>query len=343
MLALGLTVVLLAALAVPCTGEPWISAAHAMVMDADTGAVLYEKDPDTECLIASTTKIMTGLLICETCSLEDRLQVPAEAVGTEGSSMYLSPDEVVTVEDLLYGLLLASGNDAAVALALYCDGSLTAFTARMNARAETLGLTNTRFANPHGLDSEDNYSTARDLAKLGAAALKNPDFARIVGTKSVNAAGRCLTNHNKLLWQYPGALGVKTGYTKAAGRILVSAARRNGRTLVCVTISDPEDWADHAQLLDAGFSAYTPTEIVPGQALCTLPLAGAGDRTIPLLAAGAAELWLAPGETPAYRFDGPVPAFPPLEKGTLAGTVTVILGDLVLAELPVTWGADVKK
>ena len=206
--------------------EPSIRAQSAILMDAESGRVLYELDADTRSRIASTTKIMTGLLACETLALDAEYAVPAEAVGIEGSSMYLRAGERVTGRELLYGLMLRSGNDAAVALAILCDGSVERFAARMNARAAKLGMENTHFQNPNGLDEEGHFSTARDLARLARAAMKNPDFREAAGTKNASFGQRALTNHNKLLWSYPGANGVKTGYTKASGRTLVSCAQR---------------------------------------------------------------------------------------------------------------------
>ena len=240
----------LSAFAVP-NAEPGVCAQCAIVMDAETGEVLYEKNADQQSLIASTTKIMTGWLICRDLDLEETISVPSEAVGVEGSSLYLREGEVLTGEELLYGLMLHSGNDAAVALAIACCGSQTAFVARMNRAAKALGLEHTAFANPHGLDSNGNYSTARDLAILTAAALRDETFRRVVSSKTVTVAGdRTLTNHNKLLWRCEGCIGVKTGYTRAAGRILVSACQRDGRTLICVTLNDPDDWDDHMVLYD---------------------------------------------------------------------------------------------
>ncbi len=230
---------------------PPVSAQCAVVADAETGEVLYAKNPDRRSLIASTTKIMTGWLVCRDLDLEQTYAVPPEAVGVEGSSLYLREGEQLTGESLLYGMMLHSGNDAAVALAVADCGSEAAFTARMNRAAKALGLENTAYANPHGLDSEGNYSTARDLAKLTAAALRDETFRRVVAAKTATVDGdRALTNHNKLLWRCPGCIGVKTGYTKAAGRILVSACERGGRTLICVTLDDPNDWQDHCALYD---------------------------------------------------------------------------------------------
>ena len=246
----------LAAALVLCGQASALSAKHALVMDAATGKVLYEQAANERCLIASTTKIMTGLLICEECDLTREITVPPEAAGTEGSSIYLKAGEQVCMEDLLYGMMLQSGNDAAAALAIAHSGSIEAFARRMNARAQELGLQDTHFANPHGLDAEENYSTARDLARLAAAAMENDTFARVVSARQHRFGERVVTNHNKLLWRYEGADGVKTGFTKKAGRILVSSASRQGRRLICVTINAPDDWNDHTALLNDGFSRF---------------------------------------------------------------------------------------
>lgn len=243
-----------AVLCASATAEPVISAASAIVMDAETGRVLFAHEPDRRSLIASTTKIMTGLLIAEDCTLSELVPITAEAADTEGSSLDLREGECRTVEELLYGLLLHSGNDAAVALAEYHSGSVEAFSDAMNRKAAELGLINTHLSNPHGLDAPEHYSTARELALLSAYAMDNLVFSQIVGTKEIVLNGRTYQNHNKLLWRYEGCTGVKTGYTRAAGRILVSCAGRDGHTLIVVTINDPNDWSDHARLLDYGFA-----------------------------------------------------------------------------------------
>ena len=239
-----------------CASASALSARNAIVMDAATGKTLFEKDAETQCLIASTTKIMTGLLICEDCDLSCEVEIPPEAQGIEGSSLYLKAGETMSVEALLYGLMLSSGNDAAVALAIAHSGSVEAFVERMNRRAEELGLENTHYANPNGLDDEGNYSNCRDLAKLGAYAMENPVFARVVSTKSYHYGSRTMVNHNKLLRFCDGAEGIKTGFTKAAGRILVSSIQRHGRRLVLVTISAPDDWNDHCALAETCFSKF---------------------------------------------------------------------------------------
>ena len=239
-----------------------VSAEKAFVLDAVSGRVLYEKNPNRQSLIASTTKIMTALIICEQCNVLDRMRIPKEAVGIEGSSMYLQEGEVLTLQELLYGLMLSSGNDAAVALAIYCGGTVEGFAELMNDKARILGLRNTHFENPNGLDSPGHYSTARDLAVLAAYAMENPIFAKTVSAKQLKIGQRYLTNHNKLLWRVEGADGVKTGYTRAAGRILVSSARRNDRRIIAVTINAPDDWNDHAALLEEGFSRFQEQQIV---------------------------------------------------------------------------------
>ena len=243
---------------------PQVSAKSAALLDGTTGTCLYEKNGDQRALIASTTKIMTGLLVCEAGELERSVTVPDAAVWVEGSSMYLKSGETLTRRELLYGMMLHSGNDAALTLAISVSGSEAAFVRQMNLRVRALGLTQTHFANPHGLDSGENYSTALDLAQLARAALQNEAFRTVVSTKTVSCAGRTLTNHNKLLWRYDGCIGVKTGYTRHAGRILVSAAERDGRQLIAVTISDPDDWRDHAALLDYGFAVLgSDTPVYP--------------------------------------------------------------------------------
>ena len=243
---------------------PQVSAKSAALLDGTTGTCLYEKNGDQRALIASTTKIMTGLLVCEAGEPERSVTVPDAAVWVEGSSMYLKSGETLTRRELLYGMMLHSGNDAALTLAISVSGSEAAFVRQMNLRVRALGLTQTHFANPHGLDSGENYSTALDLAQLARAALQNEAFRTVVSTKTVSCAGRTLTNHNKLLWRYDGCIGVKTGYTRHAGRILVSAAERDGRQLIAVTISDPDDWRDHAALLDYGFAVLgSDTPVYP--------------------------------------------------------------------------------
>ena len=233
-----------------------VSATAAVLLDADTGQVLYEKNGDERMLIASTTKIMTALVVLEQASLDDTITV-TQAHMAEGSSMYLKPGETVRVEELLYGLLLCSGNDAALALT-ECAGGAAPFVALMNEKAAALGMAHTSFANPNGLDAEGHYSTARDMAALAAAAMDDPTFRRLCSSRRVTIGQRTMENHNRLLRQVEGCVGLKTGYTQAAGRTLVSCAERNGCRLIVVTLRDGDDWADHAALYEYGFRLTAP-------------------------------------------------------------------------------------
>lgn len=233
-----------------------VSATAAVLMDADMGQVLYEKNGDRQMLIASTTKIMTALVVLEHAAPDDVITVTPDHMA-EGSSMYLRAGETVRVEELLYGLLLCSGNDAALALT-ECAGGLTPFVALMNEKAAALGMAHTSFANPNGLDADGHYSTARDMAVLAAAAVENPTFRRICSSRSVTIGQRTMENHNRLLRQVEGCVGLKTGYTQAAGRTLVSCTERGGCRLVAVTLQDGNDWADHAALYDYGFRLTAP-------------------------------------------------------------------------------------
>ncbi len=321
-----------------------ISAQRAILMDGTTGRVLYEKNADEQSLIASTTKIMTALVVCQQCNVLDRVKIPAEAVGVEGSSMYLQAGEILTVQELLYGLMLHSGNDAAVALAIYCAGTVEGFAGLMNDKARSLGLENTHFVNPNGLDAPGHYSTARDLATLAAYAMSDPIFAQTVSTRQIRVGERTLTNHNKLLWQVEGANGVKTGYTRAAGRILVSSAQRNGRSLVCVTIHDPDDWADHAQLLEHGFSEYQIREIVTaGTVLGTTEVVGGTCSRVELVADGDFSYALAQNEQPRIVLSEQGFVYAPVAQGAEAGWAYVTLEGQNVGRIPLVYGQTVEQ
>lgn len=331
------------ALLIPVKAEA-LSARRAYVLDAVSGRELYRKNPDERSLIASTTKIMTALIVCEQCNVLDRMRIPKEAVGIEGSSMYLKEGEVLTLQELLYGLMLSSGNDAAVALAIYCGGTVEGFAERMNDKAVSLGLTGTHFENPNGLDSPGHYSTARDLAKLTAYAMKNPIFYKTVSAKSVKIGQRCLTNHNKLLWRLDGADGVKTGYTKAAGRILVSSATRQGRRIIGVTIDAPDDWNDHCILLNEGFARYQNRQIVrAGQCVGTLEVVGGDGGRIQLMAQQDFSYALAQEESPQLVFPGAGFVYAPVVEGAQAGFAYVLINGSAIGRIPVVYGATVER
>lgn len=233
------------------------SAEAVILMELESGRVLYAENIHEEMLIASITKLMTALLAMESqVALSEVVTITAESVGVEGSSLYLEEGDTFSLEGLLYGLLLHSGNDAATAIALACGGTVEEFVTLMNEKAEELGMTHSQFQNPHGLNQEGHYSSAYDMALLAQACLSNEALAQIVATKSVQIDGRSFTNKNKLLWNYEGCVGMKTGYTELAGRTLVSAATRDGMTLICVTLNDRNDWVDHSKLFDYGFEQY---------------------------------------------------------------------------------------
>ena len=245
-----------------------LSAESAILIDLDQKTIIFEKNSKKRLGEASTTKIMTALVVSERLPLNKKITVPSAAVGVEGSSVYLCEGEILSVRELLLALLLESANDAAVALAIATSGSVESFAELMNSRAEELGLCDTHFTNPHGLYDEDHYTTAHDLALISAAALENQDLREIFSTKKTTVSCkvsaedpdgdgvRYLQNHNRMLSLYEGAIGVKTGFTRATGRCLVSAAEREQMTLIAVTLNAPDDWRDHTAMLDYGFSAY---------------------------------------------------------------------------------------
>ena len=321
-----------------------ISAECAILIDGETGRVLYEKQAEEKSLIASTTKIMTALVICEQTNVLDRVKIPKEAVGIEGSSMYLKEGEVLTVQELLYGLMLQSGNDAALALAIYCGGTVEGFTELMNDKAHRLGMTQSHFTNPNGLDSPGNYSTARDMAILTAYAMQNPIFAQTVSTKTITIGERCLRNHNKLLWQLEGANGVKTGYTKAAGRILISSVTRMGRQLIAVTFNAPDDWQDHKTLIEDGFSRFTVQQLVrQGQTLGQLELAGGQETSVDLIAAEDFSYSLVQGERVTISLPEAGFAYAPVAEGQEAGFAHILVDGTAVAKVPLVYGATIER
>ncbi len=248
------------------------SARSMILLDKATNTILVDIDCNKRLPMASTTKIMTALVVLENADLDANVVIPSQACGVEGSSMYLISGETLTVRDLLYGLMLTSGNDAAVALAIHVGGTQEHFVAMMNQRAKSLGLIDTNFANPSGLPDDNHYTTAKELAIITSHALDNEIFRQIVSAQTAkvpynnNPDGRTLKNHNKLLSMYDSAIGVKTGFTKKAGRCLVSAAEENGVILICVTLNDGDDWNDHITAFDYGFQkAQKLVLAAPGQ------------------------------------------------------------------------------
>lgn len=233
-----------------------ISAECACVIDALTGRVIYEKNMNKQHTMASTTKIMTALVALENSKFDDIVTVSENAAGTEGTSLYLKAQQQATMEDLLYGLMLQSGNDAAIAIAEGVSGSVSEFAVLMNKKCAEIGVKNTSFKNPNGLDEDGHFTTAYDLAMITREAMKNETFRQIVSTKSKQILNgtQTVSNHNKMLRQYEGCIGVKTGFTKKSGRCLVTAANRNGVEVIAVTLNAPNDWNDHRKMLDYAFA-----------------------------------------------------------------------------------------
>ena len=272
--AAGLSIVFTA----PCRAEAYAVSRGEAVVEVTSGRLLYEENGDRELPPASTTKILTALIIAEDCDLDVVVEVPKEAAGTEGSSVYLAAGEKITVLDLLYGLMLRSGNDCAVTLAIHHSGSVAAFAECMNERAAKLGAEHSHFANPHGLPAEGHYTTANDLARIAAAALQNGVFSEIVGTEkhTVPDGGcgyaRTWQNKNKMLYRYEGADGVKTGYTKEAGRCLVTSATRGGMRIVSAVLNSPNMYERSGELLDSCFAKYSMKRVYSaGRSVYELP------------------------------------------------------------------------
>ncbi len=330
--------------AVPGAGAADISAQSAILVEAGSGRVLYEKNAHDRRLIASTTKLMTALVALESGKeLSREITVSPEWVGVEGSSIYLRAGEKITLEALLYGMLLRSGNDAALAVAEVCAGSEEAFVAGMNEKAAELGMEDSHFANPSGLNDEGHYSTAYDMALLARACLENETLREMVSTRSISLGERSFTNHNKLLWQYEGCIGLKTGYTEKAGRTLVSAAEREGMTLICVTLSAPNDWADHAALFDQGFSALELRTLAEaGERMGFVPVEGGLVPLCSLLAGESLTVPLRAGEEPEVEvlLDRDTLAAP-CSEGQRVGELLCTLDGAELGRVPLVTGRAV--
>lgn len=301
---------------------PLVSAQAAILMEADSGKTLYEWNADDPMLIASTTKIMTALVVLECCDLAETVVIDPAWTGIEGSSMYLAPGQELTVEDLLYGLMLASGNDAAVALACVAAGSVEAFAALMNEKAEELGCTSSHFVNPNGLDAEGHYASARDLATIARAAIQNETFCRIVSTQSHSIGDATYTNHNRLLKECEGVFGVKTGYTEAAGRSLVTCCRRKDVTLICVTLSAPNDWNDHRALYDWAYDQWSARIVLSPADSTRIPVVGGCTEDVSVAPADELSVILGAEDDVTVTMELPAFVYAPVSAGSIAGRAT---------------------
>lgn len=329
-----------------------VSAESAILIDAQSGNVLYEKDAEKIRPMASTTKIMTALVAIEGFDIDMTVKIPPEATGIEGSSIYLCAGEKLTLRQLVYALMLSSANDAATAIAIYCAGSVESFADKMNDTARRIGLSNTHFDNPHGLDSSSHYTTAADLAKLTAYAIKSPEFKKIVSTYKMeiplgeNNNARLLVNHNKLLRSYDGAIGVKTGFTKKSGRCLVSAAERNGITLIAVTLNAPDDWRDHTAMLDYGFENYVSEKLTLEPSALSMPVISGNVSSVPCAMRSDLSALL-PKDHGAIvcRIEMSRFEYAPVEAGEVVGKVTYFCDGQRLADTDIValQGAELKR
>ena len=313
---------------------PELSAASAILVDGESGRVLFEKNAHEERAIASITKLMTALVAVEHAnSLKEEVAILPEWTGIEGSSIYLRAGETVTLETLLYGLLLNSGNDAAVALAGHCAGDVETFVAWMNARAEELGMEHTHFTNPNGLSEEGHYSTAYDMTLVARACCENETIAKITATKSISLGVRTFTNHNKLLWRYDGCTGMKTGYTELSGRTLVSSAQRDGQTLIAVTLNAPNDWSDHTALFDYGFQTFSSQVLCEeGQAITRAFVHGSLVPFVRVVTANEVRYALAEGEEIETKITMNEIIEAPVQSGAVLGTISFYLDNELVGE-----------
>lgn len=332
-------------LAVPLRTRAVSARAWAMV-EQSSGRYIEGANVSRRLPMASTTKIMTALLAVESGRLDETITVPAEALTVEGTSMGLKAEERITLRSVVYGLMLRSGNDAANTVAMVLDGSLESFAAHMNRRAAQIGLQDTHFANPSGLDAAGHYTTALDLARLGAYAMRNADFRQIVGTKRIQVSydgvpnGRTLTNHNRLLGTLDGVVGIKTGYTDKALRCLVTCAVRNGVTLVLATLNDPDDWDDHTALLAQGFSLLQPREMAVGLPAAEAVVGGTQSR-VALTADPTLTAALRADESAKVEIDLPRFVYAPVCKGQQLGEAVCRANGVSAAREPIYAAADV--
>lgn len=335
--------------AVPANDGIPLSAECAVVINADTNCIIYGKNETKQHAMASTTKIMTALITLESGDLDTPFTADSMALRVEGTSMGLREGDTVTRRALCYGMLLPSGNDAANAAAVNIAGSLSAFAELMNRRAEKIGMTGTHFVNPSGLDADGHYTTAYDMALLAAEALRNEDFRAICGLKSAKVSfgspvsTRTLRNSNKMLSMYEGCIGVKTGFTDNAGRCLVTAAERNGCTVVAVTLHASDDWNDHKKLLDLGFEHVKPftvqteafSETVAGGTADFVPVSAGENPVLGLTDAEAARL--------TVTYDMPPFVYAEINQGDIVGYADVKLGDKTLKRVPLRAGESVAR
>jgi len=329
-----------------------ISAKSAVLINADNGQLLFAKNENDKRPMASTTKIMTALITLETAAVDNKIVTITDSmVHVEGSSMGLKPGNKLSLKSLAEGMLLVSGNDAANSAAIAISGSAKAFASLMNKRAQQLNMTDTHFVTPSGLDDDEHYTTASDLAKLAMAAMQNPDFAEIACQKAMKVQyvdpvqTVRYTNHNKLLSLYDGCIGVKTGFTKKSGRCLVSSAERNGIRLIAVTLDAPDDWDDHQKMLNYGFDKLTRYKIDDSSYSVQVPVVGG--LTSRIMARGSAgnDIVVNADAIPNIKRTVELPAFlyAPVQEGQTLGAVRYTLNSETLATTELVAAGSVQK
>ncbi len=327
----------LCAVSLPCLAMD-ISAHSAILIDAQYGNIIFEKNASQRLTMASTTKIMTAICAIEEGNMDAEVKIAPEAVGVEGSSIYLTGSENLTLRELVYGLMLNSGNDAAVAIACAVSGSVEKFASLMNTKAKEIGVKNSSFRNPNGLDEEGHYTTAHDLALIAAYAMKNEEFKKIASTYQTTIGEgegiRYLTNHNKLLKRMDGCIGVKTGFTKKSGRCLVSACERGGVTLVAVTLNAPDDWNDHMNMMDYGFGLVESKEVTEaGEPLGTVSIKNGTAPSTGIICQSSFAVPAVDGVRYVSVFRAPKAVEAPVSAGDTLGKVEVYMDGKLIASL----------
>lgn len=317
-----------------------VSAKAAVVIDGYTGEILYSQNCDTRLPMASTTKIMTALLLCEIGGdLTKEIVTTREMVTVEGSSMGLQVGDIVSYHDLLYGMMLASGNDAANTTAIAIAGSVSKFVDLMNERATEMGLVDTHFVTPSGLDADGHYTTAYELALIAKEALKNDNFAKAAASQSETLCygnppyNRTLTNHNKLLKMYDDIIGVKTGFTKKSGRCLVSASKKDGKFVIAVTLNDGNDWADHRTLLDLGLSLIETKTFSPENSKTDIYTVNGNKITAEI---PSATINVTENSAVTYQIYMPAFLYEPIKSGEQIGRVCYYCNDGIVSNIPIT-------
>lgn len=322
-----------------------ISAKAAVVIDGYTGEILYSQNSDERLPMASTTKIMTALLLCELGGdLTQEIVTTREMVTVEGSSMGLQVGDTVSYHDLLYGMMLASGNDAANTTAIALGGSVSKFVDLMNERANEMGLNNTHFVTPSGLDADEHYTTAYELAVIAKEALANENFAKAAASQTARLCygnppyNRTLTNHNKLLKMYDDIVGVKTGFTKKSGRCLVSASKKDGKLVIAVTLNDGNDWADHRTLLDLGLSLIETKQFSPQNSQVDIYTACDNKLTadIPSAAVNVTQ-----NSKVTYQIYMPAFLYEPVKNGEQIGHICYYNNEKIVSDVPITSNVDI--